>query len=391
MKKLILLGNGFDISNGLNTRYGDFILNYLYKCLYQLNISDPLRDENNSSLFYLEYNDPLIRLETEKWTDSEGFDSIENLKIKNWFENFLNPNEWSELLEKIENSDLLKIEFRYPEISFLRRLKEVNLYGWIDLEQLYYNSLCDILETNVESVDNFNSQWEFLRKELFLYIKSVENDYVNSHTVQKNFNTYKENNIFKYLFDDYSFLDPSKRPDWGLYDIINFNYTTYVQKLFGWFEDFPLIQIHNSINESDEDIIFGYGNESHPLFEQIRTHQNNSFVKHIKQPMYLESEKYTQIKKLINRSSFEVRIVGLSCGESDRTFLSEIFESRYCEGISIYHKDRKNYKEILRRLYSYKNYRKFQNKINSYDIKKTISQFNLDLSKLTNGYIINKI
>lgn len=106
MRKLVILGNGFDLSHGINSKYEHFIVNYLYK----LNKKECDSDSENISFFYQEYSNDLIHLKTKTWTDC-GLESStsENIDKSNWYNNFKNKKteDFQGLWKQLENYEII--------------------------------------------------------------------------------------------------------------------------------------------------------------------------------------------------------------------------------------------------------------------------------------------
>ena len=60
---------------------------------------------------------------------------------------------------------------------------------------------------------------------------------------------------------------------------------------------------------------------------------DNECLRHIKSIRYLESDSYRKMLEFIESDSFQIIIMGHSCGLSDRTLLSTLFEHENCVSI----------------------------------------------------------
>ncbi len=86
-------------------------------------------------------------------------------------------------------------------------------------------------------------------------------------------------------------------------------------------------------------IIFGYGDESDPQYQQIEDSGENVFLEHIKSFSYFKTDNYNRLISFIDSDIFDTCIVGHSCGLSDRILLNTIFEHQNCRKVEIfYHK-----------------------------------------------------
>ena len=116
-----------------------------------------------------------------------------------------------------------------------------------------------------------------------------------------------------------------------------------------------VIHIHGQVsNIENNPIIFGYGDESDPIYQKIEDSGENIYLEHIKSFGYFQTKQYQNLLSFIDSDKYHVYIVGHSCGLSDRVLLNEIFENENCEKIDIYYHKRKdgtdNFKEITQEI-----------------------------------------
>ena len=64
--------------------------------------------------------------------------------------------------------------------------------------------------------------------------------------------------------------------------ILNFNYTKTAEKLYIKNGNDKIINIHGELNNENNPIIFGYGDELDDDYERIERLQNNDFLENIK-------------------------------------------------------------------------------------------------------------
>ena len=60
-------------------------------------------------------------------------------------------------------------------------------------------------------------------------------------------------------------------------------------------------------------------------------------MRHIKSIRYLEADSYRKMQEFIESDTFQVIILGHSCGLSDRTLLNTLFEHKNCVSIKPYY------------------------------------------------------
>ena len=126
--------------------------------------------------------------------------------------------------------------------------------------------------------------------------------------------------------------------------ILNFNYTKTPNQYLS--ERDEIINIHGELNNDKNPIIFGYGDEVDKKYAEIEDLNENEFLKHIKSFDYFKTSNYGNLLRFVQSEIFEVFILGHSCGLSDRTMLSTIFENKNCIRIKIYdfRKDKNDYR-----------------------------------------------
>jgi hypothetical protein len=120
-----------------------------------------------------------------------------------------------------------------------------------------------------------------------------------------------------------------------------FNYTSTIELYTkqSYFPKHELIYIHGKLINADNPIIFGYGDEMDPNYEKIENLNNNEFLNNIKSFGYFRTDNYQKIIRFIEGQGkdFTVKILGHSCGLSDRILLNTIFEHPNCKAIKIYY------------------------------------------------------
>lgn len=141
---------------------------------------------------------------------------------------------------------------------------------------------------------------------------------------------------------------------------LNFNYTN-TESHYSNNDDFnsEVIHIHGEINNPNNEIIFGYGDELEENYSKLENLQDNAYLENIKSIQYQETDNYKKMLNFINSDKYQVIILGHSCGNSDRTLLNTLFEHENCVSIKPYYyqyKDEKtgetkdNYSDIVRNI-----------------------------------------
>lgn len=116
-----------------------------------------------------------------------------------------------------------------------------------------------------------------------------------------------------------------------------------------------IIHIHGRVEDLNYNpLIFGYGDESDPVYQTIEDSGENVYLEHIKSFGYFRTKNYQKLLSYIYSDPFKVYVVGHSCGLSDRVLLSEIFEHDNCLSIEIFYHQRNdgsdNFKEITQEI-----------------------------------------
>ncbi|NTW31783.1 MAG: hypothetical protein HGB12_04030 [Bacteroidetes bacterium] len=309
MNKLVLIGNGFDLAHGLKTKYSDFIVWYLNKVLNSL-LKNPI------------YDDDLLRIESRYLLININIVSIEgfNNKINN------------------ENTRVI-----YKHDFFKQIVLASKDYGWVDIEYEYYATLINIFrkleKINLDrfpsislELKHLNSCFDFIKKELVEYLLTI--DY-KLHKI--------EEDISKHFFEGIvqPFTFNKKADNYGKRVLfLNFNYTSTVELYLkdDILKNYCTVNyIHGKLNDNQNPIIFGYGDEMDTYYEKIERLNHNDFLNIFKSFGYFRTKNYQNLINFIDSDSFYVYIMGHSCGLSDRVLLNSIFEHSNCKSIKIYY------------------------------------------------------
>jgi hypothetical protein len=116
-----------------------------------------------------------------------------------------------------------------------------------------------------------------------------------------------------------------------------------------------IIYIHGRVADIQRNpIIFGYGDETDPVYQSIEDSGENIYLEHIKSFNYFQTGNYHNLLSYIDSAPYNVYIVGHSCGLSDRVLLNQMFEHENCKKIEIFYHKRKdetdNFKEITQEI-----------------------------------------
>ncbi|MBE7653497.1 AbiH family protein [Tenacibaculum finnmarkense] len=305
---IVIIGNGFDLAHGLKTSYNDFANYYLNEVI----ITKVFDFENNKQflnkelLLYLNQNGTVFfsDLSTES-TDDKFLNNLAYLiqqNETNKVSTFLNSN--NEYVKLLISNELLG------------KLYSNSFENWFDIEQAYYEELKDIYTFPKE---NHNEELDILNKNL-QEIKESLKKYLNDK-IKPTRNTSVNNSFEKH------FIGRKK------VSFINFNYTNTIENYTNSSLGRNNIHIHNSLSE---DIIFGYGDDTDEIYQQMKASKNNNFLKYFKTFDYLKSKNYRKVlNQLATFDKYDVLVIGHSLGGTDKTILKTILDDNACQNIEL--------------------------------------------------------
>lgn len=377
MNRLILIGNGFDLAHGFETRYTHF-LNYVWENFNKGGIFDKIFKVNKEYFDTVEINNYSEFKKHFTHYTKHRYKFILKSGDRIFDINYVHENNSEELIFSVKN-------------NLFEQLTLENLNNWVDIENHYYKILLELVSGNeyvngILDIQQLNNEFNDIKDLLEHYItKEVDNKYKISHsTISSNtiislfrytyknlkinkddpyYNEFTDVNrkILEDLDEEFNvkFKSNSKVP---LFEnlFLDFNYTptveAYVNKLnklssleFGFSDH---IQIHGKLNNPDGDnpINFGFGDEMDDNYKIIEKKNDNNFLENIKSFMYLNNGNYKKLQNWVKSSPFQVIIMGHSCGLSDRTLLNTIFEDNNCKSIKIYFYDDEDYRTKVKNI-----------------------------------------
>lgn len=115
--------------------------------------------------------------------------------------------------------------------------------------------------------------------------------------------------------------------------LLNFNYTPTFEKLYGNCGELKIINIHGELRSAANPMIFGYGDEMDVDYQDIERTNDNDMLNNMKHIHYMNTANYRQFLEFLQLDSYQVFIMGHSCGNSDRTLLNTLFEHPNCASI----------------------------------------------------------
>lgn len=332
MKRLILVGNGFDLAHGLKTSYCDFIKWYLAEALNNFHSSNNFEDE-------------LISIKHR----SRG-----SHYILNGFPT--KPEKSIEALRSLQNSPDHSVSYKSDLLR--ETINKVDELNWVDVELEFFETMIKYQSRNqpynVKDVITLNNQFKYLKYKLDRYLLLQQSQNQKLIPDENILNIFREE--FKWRDFDTGFnegegdkfrMDLIKKDERLLYPeetlILNFNYTNtlenYIAKLkqFNYHKNISINYIHGLLDTLDHPIIFGFGDEYNSQYKQLEEQYNNDVFEHMKSYWYFKSSNYRELIRYLNSDMFQVFILGHSCGLSDRTMFREIFDHENCKSVKIFY------------------------------------------------------
>ena len=341
MNRLVLIGNGFDLAHGLNTRYKDFFYWYWFQWGRRL-----LKGTNK--------------------TESDGLCTF---KLKDTIESPCWGYVWGsyyqrkDILKPWDANEVIGIAMKERELCdfdmspFLNRIfKSYVSKKWVDIENEYYSLL---IEEKVDYKKGYilpdykelNGHLDILRNQLIQYLQSEseKKTSVIKEIKDKIYRPILKREIAVASPLHYDFRTNDENHPSGIM-LLNFNYTKTPELYTVNKGNADINYIHGRL-DAPESVIFGYGDELDSGFQKLRNQNNNEALRHIKSIRYLESDNYRRMLEFTESAPFQVCIMGHSCGNSDRTLLNTLFEHRNCISIKPYfhqiNKNEDNYLELV--------------------------------------------
>ncbi len=370
MNRLFIVGNGFDLAHGLPTSYSDF-LKYCWQ---------------NIGKSKFAYINPLVHINFIKLDKVFSYNDFkEALLIASNNRSDINPRPDIFILSISDRNygDL----FRF-ENDFFRILNQLDdCAGWVDIEDLYYKILKSLIKNGKgilnyrKNIYELNKEFEEVKEEFekYLYLEVIlEHDFQefeilnhkntmcdilrrisvfnNENNIKREFLNDDDVSSLKSAFEFESRIDSESNRSQAYF--LSFNYTptleSYIKMLNGEEKNFYSINyIHGQINNINNPINFGFGDEMDEDYKAIENENENEYITNFKSFQYSQNSNYKNFLRLINSDKFQVCILGHSCGLSDRVLLNTIFEHPNCRSIKVYYYqngDTDNYKDIIQNI-----------------------------------------
>jgi len=416
MNRIILIGNGFDLAHNLPTKYENFIDDFWsnkVKAIKEegsyINFQDGYTVARNNPISVYKDEDIVIELHNPKSIKANNTSSIpkaiqsffdrEKIKIDMQFKNkFLRrimtaykDKKWVDIEEEYnvalkncfnnkDEIDKLNHDFIMIKIALIEYLNKVVTINNVEkkekIEESIYSefNLQDFIEKGRDTIIDEEYEKLFQLKESARKQTTKNLSYRTStlsvyfHHPSFEFKLPKVKADFKKLIMD----EKNVSNFFNLFPrqilFLNFNYTEaeneYIgyqlrvpKESFGYIEidiEKEIIHIHGNLNSGKNPIIFGYGDEIGKDYLEIENLNDNRFLENVKSIKYLETNNYKRLLNFIDSDKYQIFIMGHSCGISDRTLLSTLFEHDNCVSIKIfYHKKEDgtdNFSDVVRNI-----------------------------------------
>lgn len=365
MNRILLIGNGFDLANGMKTSYTDFLNDYWKNSFSEYKMKKyPFKSYEcdnfiiSSSNYSLHsdcenYNDVREYLATTKcnFKIKNTFLQLisEKLQLKNWvdIEQEFYSNLLSSLNSRNDDEDnpirtlngnlnnikghlekyLIKTSQSFTIVNEIQNYISQEIYSKIKYSEISEDAKNKLFE------QSWNSMQDALKTKSPLNKSSVKPLPLSALSLLKLENMSNRNLFFKALHDNSDkILDNTSGTIF-----VNFNYT----KTEDYFTspESRVIHIHGELDNNDNPIIFGYGDEYDENYSKIENCGNDRFLENMKSINYSQTGNYKNLLSTLNEDFYQVCILGHSCGKSDRTLLKTMFEHENCASIKIYFRE----------------------------------------------------
>jgi len=335
MNRLVIIGNGFDLAHGLKTSYNNFF-EWLWK--ETLTKSNFTSNRSKHDIFKTQWN-----IENDLFDLSFTTNDVSN--------NHNNKDKYSNRIKAWDTSfeddrgNTININYTCKNSYFNELLfHKIAIEKWSDMEKTFFRLLSN---TSVD-IRSLNNDFDRIKKLFEKYLTTIETHKITHSDIISDAITKREGKFINQHLD-------CKNTE---VQILNFNYTDtinkYAERVTKDFFKLEINYIHGKLNNIENPIIFGYGDERGEEYKKIELLDNNDYFEHIKSFAYLNTSNYDQLISFLESDAFDVVIIGHSCGLTDRTLLNTIFEHENCTSIKPLYRKLKdgtnNYQDIVRNI-----------------------------------------
>lgn len=344
-RKVIIIGNGFDIACGLPTRYEDFMHASIMDCIGDVSKYREMDECSfSNSVFTIKTGDgwsnwpQSVMRAKEEFQDGKSLKcTIDILKNSGVFLSSKDGGLGELMVNMVEPVNWLNIE-----LAYLQALQSVIGY---DSKKSLNPSIVSRLKQKVQVI---NIEFNNLKAELERYILKVENESVRDGLISYESIFESLRGFFKRLLFDYPNSDGQND---NRYLIVDFNYTSTMAELvkrmqcesFIGKNQLSYVQIHGKASEKGGGIIFGFGNDQSKSYQELKELEIPELREGMKSLSYSFSGDYAKLKDFTSPfwrdDLYDVHIIGHSCGNTDQTLLKPILTSNSCRRIFLYNHD----------------------------------------------------
>jgi hypothetical protein len=364
--RIILVGNGFDLAAGLRTRFSDFFLDLL---------KDLILNDNKRVNYQFQL---LATLSSQQIKLRPGT----KLEIKN-------SNSIAEIVSILNNLNITI----YSDFELFRALLNNACVNWVNFESEYFHLVKKHFKSHNDTpykmsstdlranVGKLNSCMKFLEDDLKNYLLEEQKKILNSQ---------RQNEIASFLQISFETLalrhydSKNLQPEWRhipplVTTFVNFNYTNalsiLLQKTESTIQNYHIdqINIHGSINEPDNPIIFGYGDDTSEDYKKMELIEEDTLLDRIKSFQYPRTGNYHKLLGILEQRPYEIFLYGHSCGLTDKTMLNTLFEHDNCFSIKNFHHngETSDFKKRLAISRHFNDKKKMRERLVQFDVKAT--------------------
>lgn len=380
MNRLVLIGNGYDLAAKLPTSYENFLVEYLKNALFKC-----LESSNNS------YSDEILTIHINN--PQKEITNNQN-KVINTFKVDLNKDFVRKTITKITGIDQLLEDDRM--YCFKKKVQKSNKdsifeidinsklfqdllgdYNWKDIESFYFERVVAIYEMETYEIERkhfqgdkllekrkeirkkylvpLNKEFEQLKFKIIQYLCGIECKKTEPFKFIRKIKDPLNEITFNRFFNKGNCQGRTENRIANL-KIANFNYTCALENSFAWStlkeicSPSDIFYIHG-FTDNPDDIIFGYGDDTHPIYKELELTGEDEYLRYLKSFHYPLSHEYISLVDFIAHDQFEVIIAGHSLGISDRILLKSIFEHDNCKCIRFLHQGRSDEKQRMQNRY----------------------------------------
>lgn len=282
-----------------------------------------------------------------------------NYTRKNWSD--IEADYYKELLANRNSEDNIKnLNKDFDQIKKMLKTYLASLdkpHKLNKIEELIYSPI-RIKDIKIDSLGNF-------KKQLTKHVQFLSKEEVVKNWFNKMIPDYDPLAIINHINDTFSekiaqiLMEREGKPGFNRFFqpanvlLLNFNYTEtdtlYIDRKEARERDFPLDDIlvnrnsiHGTISPDDNHMIFGYGDEEADEYKELEKSETLGLLDNVKSINYLKTSNYRDLERFIESDSYQIFIMGMSCGMADRTILRKLFQHENCISIKPFFYEKMN-------------------------------------------------